>query len=246
MFFSPPTSGWEDLSLLEDVPTWDNAPSPRRNLVPPSTPATPHRKRCFHPYHLDGHSPANTLFTPPPPSFGSPSHCFSKRVQNSITQALENGWAKSTLVGYSCHVTHFLAFCKQEQVPAALQFPADKFILCAYAASDAGCISASTIQNRLSGLKAWHNAHGTMWNGGLRLQVVINGAKNLAPSSSKKPPRPPITIAMLQSLFEGLNLTKPLDAVVAACTLLAFWGQCRLGKLLSASTSDLSTTSKPA
>jgi len=104
-----------------------------------------------------------------------------------MAQALENGWAKSMLAGYACHVTHFLNFCKQEQVPSALKFPADEFVLCAYAASDAGHISASTIQNRLSGLKAWHNAHGAPWNGGLRLQVIINGAKNLAPSSSKNP-----------------------------------------------------------
>jgi hypothetical protein len=163
-----------------------------------------------------------------------------------MTQALENGWAKSTLAGYARHVTHFLNFCKQERVPAALQFPADEFVLCAYAASDVGHVSASTIQNRLSGLKAWHNAHGAPWNGGLRLQVIINGAKNLTPSSSKKPPRPPITIAMLQLLFDGLDLTNPIDAAVAACALLAFWGQCRLGELLSSSTSDLSTTSRPS
>jgi len=163
-----------------------------------------------------------------------------------MTQALENGWAKSTLAGYARHVTHFLDFCKKEQVPPTLQFPADEFVLCAYAASDAGHISASTIQNRLSGLKAWHNAHGATWNGGLRLQVIINGAKNLAPPSSKKPPRPPITVAMLQLLFDGLDLTKPMDAAIAACALLAFWGQCRLGELLSTSASDLSITAKPA
>jgi hypothetical protein len=51
---------------------------------------------------------------------------------------------------------------------------------------------------------------------------------------------------MLQQLFDGLDLTKPLDAAVAACALLAFWGQCRLGELLSTSSSDLSTTSRPA
>jgi len=76
-----------------------------------------------------------------------------------MAQALENGWAKSTLAGYARHVTHFLDFCKQEQVPPTLQFPADEFVLCTYAASDAGLVSASTIQNRLSGLKAWHNTH---------------------------------------------------------------------------------------
>ena len=149
-------------------------------------------------------------------------------------------------MGYARHVTHFLNFCKQEQVPPALQFPADEFVLCAYAAADAGHVSAGTIQNQLSGLKAWHNAHGAPWNGGLHLQVIINGAKNLAPSSSKKPPWPPITVAMLQLLFNRLDLTKPIDAAVAACALLAFWGQIRLGELLSSSASDLSTTARPA
>jgi hypothetical protein len=56
----------------------------------------------------------------------------------------------------------------------------------------------------------------------LHLQVIINSAKNLAPSSSKKPPHLLITIAMLQHLLDGLDLTKPLDAAVAACTLLTF------------------------
>ena len=147
MFFSPVTCGWEDLPLLEDAPTWDDAPSPQCNFPLLHTPVTPQHKWRFHPYQSDMCSPANTLLTPPSLSFNSPSHRFSNRVQNSITQALENGWAKSTLASYLQHVTHFLAFCKQEQVPATLQFPADEFILCTYAASNTGHVSASTIQN---------------------------------------------------------------------------------------------------
>ncbi|KIM36884.1 hypothetical protein M413DRAFT_48478, partial [Hebeloma cylindrosporum] len=163
-----------------------------------------------------------------------------------ISQALANGWAKSTMAGYSHHVTHFLTFCKREGVPDMLQFPADEFVLCAYAAADAGLVSASTIQNRLSGLKAWHNAHGTPWNGGLRLRVIVNGGKNLAPSSSKNLPRPPITITMLRLLVDNLDPSDPKDAAVASCALDAFWGQCRLGELLPSSASDLSTDLVPS
>src|SRR6266567_8798106 len=159
MFFTPPSSGWEDLPLLEDVTTWDDAPSPQPTLFSSHAPSTPQHRHRFHPYCPDtpSRSPAATLFTPPPQSPNPPSHHFSSPVRDSIAQALENGGAKSTLAGYACHITHFLDFCKQEQVPSALQFPADEFVLCASAASDAGLISASTIQNRQSGLKAWHN-----------------------------------------------------------------------------------------
>ncbi|KIM34678.1 hypothetical protein M413DRAFT_35402, partial [Hebeloma cylindrosporum] len=155
-------------------------------------------------------------------------------------------WADSTKDGYSRHVHHFLEFCDRERVPAHLRFPADEFVLCAYAASDAGKISANTIQNRLTGLKAWHNAHNAPWGGSLRLRVVLNGAKNLTPSSSKSPPRPPITIAMLRLLTEHLDLTQPKDVAVLACALVAFWAQCRLGELLSSSASDLSTDARPS
>ncbi|KIM34956.1 hypothetical protein M413DRAFT_49102, partial [Hebeloma cylindrosporum] len=155
-------------------------------------------------------------------------------------------WAKSTMAGYSCHVTHFLDFCKQEGVPESLQFPTDEFVLCTYAAADAGLVSANTIQNRLSGLKAWHSTHGAPWNGGLRLRVIVNGAKNLTPSSSKNLPRPPVTITILLLLIDNLDLADPKDAAIASCALNAFWGQCRLGELLPSSSSDFTTDVVPS
>src|SRR6266700_7407902 len=51
---------------------------------------------------------------------------------------------------------------------------------------------------------------------------------------------------MLLLLIENLDLTQPKDVAIAACALIAFWGQCRLGELLSSAASDLSTASKPA
>ena len=245
MFFSTPTSGWEDLPPLDNIPTWDEPRTLDRNLRQPRAPTRPRHSRRFHPYQ-HASSPARILLNPPSPSYDSPSHYFSSTVQNALTEALTNGWATSTLSGYSRHVLHFLEFCKKEQVPSHLQFPANEFVLCAYAASDAGRISSNTIQNRLSGLKAWHNAHNAPWNGGMRLQVVMNGARNMTPASSKRPPRPPVTTGMLKLLIDNLDLTQPMDAAIAACAVLAFWGQCRLGELLSSSSTDLSTVSKPA
>ena len=199
MFFPSSTSGWEDLPPIDDVPTWDHPSTPvcRHIASPPRTPAKPRHQRSFHPYHRANCSPAHTFLDPPSSAFKSPSHCFSATIQRALSQALTNGWADSTLDGYSRHVHRFLGFCKRERVLDNLHFPADEFILCAYMAADAGRISTNTIQNRLTGLKAWHNAHNAPWNGSLRLRVILNGAKNMTPSSSKSPPRPPITIDML-------------------------------------------------
>ena len=76
--------------------------------------------------------------------------------------------------------------------------------------------------------------------------VVMNGAKNMTPASSNKPPWLPITTGMLKLLINNLDLTQPMDTAIAACAVLAFWRQCRLGELLSSSSSDLSIVSKPA
>ena len=188
MFFLTLTAGWEDLSPLVDVATWDETSHLGHSIEQPCSLTKPQHRHCFQPYPCHPHLPAHTLLNRPSPFFNSPLHHFSTKVQDALAQALGNGWASSTLEGYLHHICHFLKFCKQEQVPPNLQFPTDKFMLCAYAASDAGCLSPNTIQNQLTGLKAWHDAHNATWKGGVCLCVRVNSAKNMAPSSSKLPP----------------------------------------------------------
>ena len=181
-----------------------------------------------------------------PQSSTTNNHIFSDRTHNQLQLAIRNSWADSTLKGYSRTVRHFLKFCDREAVPSHLRFPADEFILCAYAASDAGCTSGNTIQNRMSALKAWHHTHNVSWQGGMRLHIVLNGVKNLTPVTSIRPLRPPVTKSMINALISGLNLESPVDVAVAACATTAFWGQCRLGELLASSNSDLTTSQRPA
>ena len=64
------------------------------------------------------------------------------------------------------------------------------------------------------------------------MRYVLNGVKNFAPGSSRRPPRPPVNSDMLVRLVNALDLSSPSDAAVAACAVTAFWGQCRLGELL--------------
>jgi hypothetical protein len=50
---------------------------------------------------------------------------------------------------------------------------------------------------------------------------------------------------MLSQLINNLDSNSSLDLAVAACAATAFWGQCRLGKLLPSSPSALSHISLP-
>jgi hypothetical protein len=173
------------------------------------------------------------------------SHLLSQQSRQHVTRAIQNSWARSTVNHYSGAIQQFIQFCDAEGVPSHLRFPADKFVLCTFAASSADVHSRSTPRNRLSALKAWHVAHNTEWKGSTRLRYVLNGVHNLAPHGSKRRPRPPVNAAMIEQLVERLNLSDPFDVAVAACATTAFWGQCRLGELLPSSLSVLLSTPFP-
>jgi hypothetical protein len=206
-----------------------------------------------HPFGcLPANIPTNPL-TPPAPdhdrsffSVDNTTSSLSERARCHVNQAIQNGWADSTVKRYSGTIKQFMRFCDAERVPAHLRFPADEFLLCAFAASSLGIHAGGTPRSRLSALKAWHTAHNVEWKGSARLRYVLNGVHNSAPRNSKRPPRPPINARMLAQLVENLDLNSPLDAAVAACAATAFWGQCRLGELLPSSSSPLLPVALPA
>ncbi|KAG2114407.1 hypothetical protein DEU56DRAFT_874312 [Suillus clintonianus] len=140
--------------------------------------------------------------------------------------------SESTLAGYQLGVNCFLTFCANNSIPLKFTLPANEFLLCTFAAFEAGSRSGGTISNDLSGIRAWHILNGVPYQGSLRLSYTIHGAHRATPTDSKRPARPPITIDMLTLLHIHLAPTDPLDAVclmVADCTT---WGQARLGEFL--------------
>lgn len=198
------------------------------------------------------HPPPTTVLHTPPPlqhhffDVHHSSNLLSQQSRQHVTRAIQNGWAESTVQRYSGAIRQFMRFCDSEGVPSHLRFPADEFVLCAFAASSAGVHSRTTPRNRLSALKAWHVAHNMEWKGSARLRYVLNGVHSLAPHGSKRRPRPPVNATMIVQLVERLNLGDPLDIAVAACAVTAFWGQCRLGELLPSSSSVPSSSPFPA
>ena len=63
---------------------------------------------------------------------------LSKHAKSHVTQAIQGDWAESTLRRYTGTIKQFICFCDTEQVLEHLRFPADEFVLCAFAASSFG------------------------------------------------------------------------------------------------------------
>ncbi|KZS88487.1 hypothetical protein SISNIDRAFT_418124, partial [Sistotremastrum niveocremeum HHB9708] len=143
--------------------------------------------------------------------------------------------ADSTLRIYDHGVRTYLDFCLREQIPADRILPADETVLAAFAATFAGRKSGSAAKNAVAAVRAWHLAQGFQWSVSPQVQQVIAGVQNLAPASSVRPPRPPITPQLLHILHQCLDLQRSFDRAVFAAALVAFWGQCRLGDFLPGS-----------
>ncbi|KDN33363.1 hypothetical protein RSAG8_13544, partial [Rhizoctonia solani AG-8 WAC10335] len=217
---APPTpSVPQDRSILAQ-PT--SRLAPRETLVQRSPRTVFTRNTRFTPYSL----------TPHISNYGT---LFSQDTTDRLLRAMDRGLAKRTQQNYSSHVRQFIRFCEAERVAPSSIFPASELLLCAFVGSFVGEKSGRTASAAISALKSWHRLHGKEWLGGYLLSHVLKGAASLAPASSLRPPRPPVTLAMLHLLRSNLNLRDPFDSAVFAAALTALWGQCRLGELLGSS-----------
>ncbi len=99
-------------------------------------------KRCFlHMPAIQQVMPSPMLLHPThlrPTLHSTREVLLSADVREKVELALSHGWAASTLRGYDSNVKQFRRWCDKENIPQMLQFPADEFVLCAFAASDVG------------------------------------------------------------------------------------------------------------
>jgi hypothetical protein len=152
-----------------------------------------------------------------------------------IIQVMQDGLARGTKGNYTSIINSFLKFCADNNVPRKDQFPATEFILCGFIASLDRSVAGSTASTAVTALKRWHELHNQPWNGSERLALMVKGVANNAPASSKREKRTAVTTKMLADLASALVQDDPKDMAVLACALVAFFGQARLGELLSSS-----------
>ncbi|KAG2157552.1 hypothetical protein DEU56DRAFT_722559 [Suillus clintonianus] len=169
----------------------------------------------------------------PTPSRSQSTFHLSADANTRIDRVLSAAWADSTLAQFRHSISLFINFCDAEQVPFDSRCPASEDLLCVFAASRAGGLSGNTVHNQLMALKAWHAFNNAKWQGGSRLHYLLNGVADLTPNSSKLPLRPPVSHSMLSYLASSLNSSNHLDVCCLAAATITFWGQLRLGEILS-------------
>lgn len=172
------------------------------------------------------------------------SHGLSRRTWSATMRVHDAAMAAGTVTNYESAVRHFAQWRRAERILASDTVSTPEPILCAYAASLAGVYAAGTARSKLAGLKFWHERRALRWKGSPRLDRILKGVAMCAPPDSHREERPPVTEAMLDEALHELDDSRPFDVCVAAAMLVAFWGQLRLGEILSA-TRSYDTTALP-
>jgi hypothetical protein len=121
-------------------------------------------------------------------------------------------------------------YCAQNHL---VSYPASEETLMGFAFSFAGCKAGATVRVYISMLKKEHGRRKMSWEGGQQLEAVLKYVEKATPSSSRRPQRDPVTTRMLQLLVTDLDLEQSEDTAVYAVATAAFFGQLRLGEILS-------------
>lgn len=158
---------------------------------------------------------------------------LSDRDLERILGVVTASWAQNTRETYGAGLLTFHVFCDSRHVVEAHRGPASRILILSFLAGCAGMYAGATLSNYIAGVHAWHTLHGLAWNmEDDELKAMLKGAEKLAPPSSKRPKRAPVTTALIIALRAKLVLTDPLDAAVFACLTTTFFTVARLGEFL--------------
>ncbi|EIM85176.1 DNA breaking-rejoining enzyme [Stereum hirsutum FP-91666 SS1] len=135
-----------------------------------------------------------------------------------------------TRVTNAAGLLRFTQYCDEFGISELDRMPASDALLAAFVSS--GAAKVGSAQHWVDGLHLWHDVHGAPWHGGDLLRRALTGVRKLAPPSSHRPPRPPVTYEHLQALLVRLDFSNTKDCAVWAAASVAFWSCCRLGELL--------------
>lgn len=230
-----PFSGQSALTSL--IPSPDKAP-----LVPGALHLRPSRLRpnCQAAERLFLWKGVNS----PPPS----------TICHPAIVSLEALAAKASLrdtSGYGAGLRKFHLFCDAFSIPEHQRLPASFELLHSFAlwaAADPDLVEVaqlseqisfepvapSVVRKYLAAVRAWHIVQG--WPAPLeanhleRIHWSLRGLENLG-VHRHRPPRPLVTIQMIQALKSALSPTDPFDTCIWALASCAFFGMMRFGEV---------------
>jgi hypothetical protein len=164
-------------------------------------------------------------------SDGTGPYDISDSDLTRILDVISVSWATGTRSCYGTGLLVYHVFCDSRGFPEALRCPALPTVILTFIASCAGSYAGPTLANFVFAIRAWHILHGLPWNMcDAEMKAILSGAHRLAPPSSKRPKRAPMTVSWMERAISHLDLTVPLDAAVAACLSTTFYSVARTGE----------------
>ncbi|KAJ6529789.1 hypothetical protein B0H19DRAFT_1082894 [Mycena capillaripes] len=104
-------------------------------------------------------------------------------------------------------------------------------LLASFLAAVAGLNAGKTLENYLSGARAWHILHGVTWvPNKAECDAFLRAAAALQPKSSHKKKRQPYTLEIILTILPHLDPDVPLDASVGSCLTTCFYSCGRVGE----------------
>ena len=187
------------------------------------------------PSNLRPHCPARDRLRLWKPTFirssGDPNLDITDEDLDRLIIVINSSWQSATRETYGAGILVFHVFCDLRSIPEDQRCPADPLLMLTFVSSCAGAYSGKTLANYLYAVWAWHILHGAPWSmKTAEMKAALDGAIILAPPSSKRPKRSPITIPIIISLLSKFDISKPLDAAVFACLTTTFFAAARLGE----------------
>ncbi|KAJ3859841.1 hypothetical protein EV359DRAFT_2400, partial [Lentinula novae-zelandiae] len=148
-------------------------------------------------------------------------------IQSSVT--------KETILRRYNYQAHYVDWCEACHIAPTHIVDPSETTLCNYTASFLGKEAGGTVRAKIAAMKNLVTSKGHGWRGGLRLRKVLNGIRRAAPPSSFHPEREPVKVDWLDLLHDELDKSghTALNSCIVACVDMVFYGQLRLGEVLS-------------
>jgi hypothetical protein len=109
------------------------------------------------------------------------------------------------------------------------RMPASDRLIIGFIGHHSGKVSGKTIGNWLSGIRLWHETMGAPWPADSRRICQARRGASVAGAHHRRPPRHPITIEHMSTLYKALDFSIPFHCAVWAVACIAFFGCRRLG-----------------
>ncbi|KAJ4470042.1 hypothetical protein C8R41DRAFT_777611 [Lentinula lateritia] len=157
------------------------------------------------------------------------------QLSAAARRAIQSAVTKKTIIRRYNYQALYIDWCEDNKISRGHITDPSETTLCNYAASFIGKEAGGTVRAKLAAVKNLVIAKDNGWRGGSKLCEVLNGVEKAAPASFFHPERDPVKDKWLDLLHDEMDNSghNAFNSCIIACADTLFYGQLRLGEVLS-------------